>query len=241
MSLTRNRAARIAFRVAGACIAAALLCAVTVGSVLAYPQPLFPHRMEQGRLQLLSDMPFDRPAGQRLLAEVERRLAASPIKLGGETRRIVIAQAHWRRRLVFLWNYRAGGLNYYALRNVFLREADIAGDRLLRKSGAVPPPRTLAYYAAHEIGHSPIGQRPARRMPRIEARARCDPRTSYARPVVAAAPAGPRRGVRGGEGSRCGKRSKKGERNASHLTVLLLRLGTYRSLLLSPEPPRAGK
>lgn len=154
-----NRAAGIAFRVAGALIAAALLCAVTVGSVLAYPQPLFPHRMEQGRLQLLSDIPFDRAAGQRLLSEVERRLAASPIKPGGETHRIVIAQAQWRRRLVFLWKYRAGGLNYYPLRNVFLREADIAGDRLLRKSGAVPPPRTLAYYAAHEIGHSLIGQR----------------------------------------------------------------------------------
>lgn len=150
---------RVVLQVASTFIAAALLCVLAVVSVLAYPQPLFPYRAEQGQLQLLSDKPFDPEAGQRLLAEIRRRLAVSPIKLGNETHRIVIAQTPWRRQLVFLWRYRAGGLNYYPLHNVFLREADIAGDRLLRKSGPVPPPRTLAYYGAHEIGHSLIGER----------------------------------------------------------------------------------
>ena len=150
---------RVVLQVASTFIAAALLCVLAVGSVLAFPQPLFPYQIERGRLQLLSDRPFEPAAGERLLAEVQRRLAALPIKPGDETHRIVIAQTEWRRRLVFLLNGRAGGLNYFPLRNVFLREADIASDRLLRKSGPVPPPRTLAYYGAHEIGHSLIGER----------------------------------------------------------------------------------
>jgi hypothetical protein len=52
---------------------------------------------------------------------------------------------------------------------VFLRQADIAANRLLHLpcepvpapncGTPVAPPRTLAYYAAHEIGHDLIGER----------------------------------------------------------------------------------
>jgi len=72
---------------------------------------------------------------------------------------VFVANAEWRRRLVYLWNYGAAGVNYYPLRNVFVRRSDIDADRVLRDAGPVPPPRTLGYYAAHEIGHSLIGER----------------------------------------------------------------------------------
>jgi hypothetical protein len=137
---------------------AALLAAVAVG-VLAFPQPLFAYQVEYGQLQLWSDQPFDERQGRRVLDDIADRIAASPLALGANTHRIFVINTEWRRRLVFLWNYGAGGVNYYPLRNVFIRQSDINGDRVLRDAGPVLPPRTLAYFGAHEIGHSLIGDR----------------------------------------------------------------------------------
>jgi len=85
--------------------------------------------------------------------------------------------AEWRRRLVFLWNYGAGGVNYYPLRNVFIRHSDVDGDRVVSNAGPVPPPRTLAYFAAHEVGHSLIGERVGalanHRLPALDPRRTC--------------------------------------------------------------------
>jgi hypothetical protein len=94
-----------------------------------------------------------------VLADTERRIARSPLALGLGPHRIFIANAEWRRRLVFLWNEGAAGVNYYPLRNVFIRHSDVDDDRVFGRAGPVPPPRTLAYYAAHEVGHSLIGER----------------------------------------------------------------------------------
>lgn len=151
----RRTALRIACALAGAII---LLAAIPAG-VLAYPQPLFAYHVERGQLQMWSDRPFDPDKGRAVLADIEQRVARSPFKLGDGTHRIFIANDEWRRRLVFLWSYGAAGVNYYPLHNVFIRAADVDTDRVLRAAGPVPPPRTLAYYGAHEIGHSLIGVR----------------------------------------------------------------------------------
>jgi hypothetical protein len=52
-------------------------------------------------------------------------------------------------------------VNYHPFtRNVFVRQSAIDADRVLRADGQpIPPPRTLGYFAAHEIGHSLIGER----------------------------------------------------------------------------------
>jgi hypothetical protein len=110
-------------------------------------------------LQLWSDQPFDAAKANDVLADAERRIARSPLPLGSGPHRVFIANAEWRRRLVFLWNQGAGGVNYYPLRNMFIRHADVDGDRVFGNTGAVPPPRTLAYFAAYEVGHSLIGER----------------------------------------------------------------------------------
>ena len=57
--------------------------------------------------------------------------------------------------------YGAGGVNFFPLtRNVFLRQSDIDRDALMRPNGTpAERPRTLTYYAAHEIGHSLTGER----------------------------------------------------------------------------------
>src|ERR1700754_598760 len=113
----RRNLCRIALAFAGAIA----LVAATAAAVLAHPQPLFAYHLEQGRLQIWSDRPFDPDQGRRVLADIERRVAQSAFTFGGGTHRIFIANAEWRRRLVFLWNYGAAGVNYYPLRNVFIR------------------------------------------------------------------------------------------------------------------------
>lgn len=139
-----------------------LLCGAIV-ALLFHPEPLYGYHVEAGRLRLYSDRPFDAGRGRAVLADVERRLvhAAPGLQDPGSTYRIFVAHSEWRKRLSFLWNYGAGGVNYYPIaHSVFLRQADIDADRLLRTDGSpVPPPRTLAYYATHEITHTLIGKR----------------------------------------------------------------------------------
>lgn len=133
---------------------------LAVLGLMVYPQPLFAHSLAEGRLELWSDRPFDAEAGRRVLADVENRISRSPLDRRDGVHRIFIVNEPWRARLLFLWNYGAGGVNYYPLtRNVFIRRSDIEAGRLVRRSGAfVEPPRTLAYYGAHEIAHSLTGE-----------------------------------------------------------------------------------
>jgi hypothetical protein len=138
---------------------AVLAPVATVVVALVHPQPAFAYHVQFGRLSLFSDKPFDIEKSKHVLAEVDRRLRLASLDHGDGEHRIFVANSPWRARLVFLWNFGAAGVNYYPLtRNVFIRESDIDNDRVLRTAGPVPPPRTLAYYAAHEIAHSLAGE-----------------------------------------------------------------------------------
>jgi hypothetical protein len=131
-----------------------------VGVALAYPQPFFAYHAKRGRLSLHSDQPFDPAKAQMLLAQIDARLKTSPLD-GGEANAIFVSNADWRQRLFMNIAYGAGGVNFYPwTRNVFLRTADIDHNQLFGHSGkAAAPPRTLVYYAAHEVGHSLTGKR----------------------------------------------------------------------------------
>jgi hypothetical protein len=138
---------------------AVLAPVATVVAALVHPQPAFAYHVQLGRLSLFSDRPFDVEKSKVLLAEVDRRLRLASLDHGDGEHRIFVANSPWWARLVFLWNSGAGGVNYYPLtRNVFIRESDIDNNRVLRAAGPVPPPRTLEYYAAHEIAHSLAGE-----------------------------------------------------------------------------------
>jgi hypothetical protein len=139
---------------------AALFCVALTGTAVAaltHPQPLFPYQAARGRLMLYSDRPFDRARADEVLADVERRLARSSLN-DNNAHRIFISNSEWRRRLLFLWNAGAAGVNYYPLtRNVFVARGDIDRDVVTTSLGAPKPsPRTLGYYAAHEIAHTLI-------------------------------------------------------------------------------------
>jgi hypothetical protein len=143
-------------RAAQAAAGLTLAVIATAATIVAYPEPLFAYHLQQGRLELWSDRPFEEEAGRRVLADVERRLSASSLNRPGERFRIFTASEPWRRRLVFLWNDGAGGVAYGVFSgNVFLRASNVEANVLYGPSGVpAAAPRTLAYYAAHEIGHS---------------------------------------------------------------------------------------
>jgi hypothetical protein len=140
-----------------------LASAATATAVIAYPEPLYAYHVEAGRLALYSDRPFDPDKGRLILADVDRRLATAPAGIADpdSAYRIFVSNEEWRRRGTFLWNYGAGGVNYYPIAgSIFIRQADIDHDRLFSSDGAhVPAPRTLAYYGGHEIAHSLIGRK----------------------------------------------------------------------------------
>lgn len=147
---------RVVFFLVRVVLGMAFLGALGLAGLLYYPDPLFRYHVESGRLSLLSDEPFDAERGRDILNAVDVRLRASTLDDGVTRHAIVIANTEWRRRLVFILNGRAAGLNYAPLTHaVFLRHADVSTNRLYRANGQqAPPPRTLVYYAAHEIGHT---------------------------------------------------------------------------------------
>lgn len=161
MEAARRARRRAPITLAAYLVAIAVVLTGTVAALLSYPQPLFRYRAAYGRLELMSDRDFSAAAGAAVLADVETRLAASPLNRAGEPHRVIIATVPWRHRLVFLWNGRARGVSYYPLTgNVFIGPSDIAGNRVFGPSGLpAQPPRTLAYYIAHEIAHGLTGER----------------------------------------------------------------------------------
>lgn len=151
-------------RILRRCLAAlALLALIAVAApamAIAFPQPFFAYHAQVGRLSLYSDQPFDQAAGQRILGDVAQRLATSPID-DAQPHGVFIANAPWRYSLFFCIARGAAGVNYYPLsNNVFIRRSDIDHDTVFGASGKpAAPPRTLAYYAAHEITHSFTAER----------------------------------------------------------------------------------
>lgn len=145
-------------------LALAALVVAAAGLFLAlfnWPDPLFPHSVTVGRLSLHSDRPFDPDKGRAILADIETRLASSPID-DHQSHGVYVANDPGLKKLFFFAGGGATGINYYPITNhVFISRSDIDADTVF---GAVTglaakPPRTFAYYAAHEITHSFTAER----------------------------------------------------------------------------------
>lgn len=136
--------------------------ALGIAALIAVPEPLFAYTSSRGAISILSDRPIDEAGAQAVMADVEARLARSPLAIDGGTYQLIVTNEDWRRWLMFTVRYGAGGVAYYplALNHAFLSGADFARDRLLRPNGeAIDPPRTLGYYGAHELAHVRTGER----------------------------------------------------------------------------------
>jgi len=128
--------------------------------LLIFPNPLFAYEYRHGRIVIRSDEPIPASA-ESVLAEVERRLATSPLNQPSRQRWIYICNRPWRFLLFANVRYGVGGLTYPPLsNNIFLRQVHFDENRLIGPSGArVPGVRTLSYFIAHEIAHTLIADR----------------------------------------------------------------------------------
>ena len=142
-------------------LGAALSVVVAVCAMIAWPQPLFAYGIESAGLKVYSDRPIPENQGRAFLRDVAALLEKSPLPRQAGPYSLFIANDSWRRRLVFLWASRTGGVVFYpvSFRHGFLSGADFGKGALISPAGTViRPPRTLAYYGAHELTHVITGQ-----------------------------------------------------------------------------------
>ena len=130
--------------------------------LLCHPGLFFPHAFTRGGITLFSDEPIPPEPAGRILEDVERRLARSPLAAPPRIRdlRIYICNRRWRFVLFANSRYKAGGLAYSPLSdNVFLRAVHFPANRLVGYSGhETPGVRTLSYFIAHEIMHTLVAR-----------------------------------------------------------------------------------
>lgn len=134
--------------------------AAAIALVLSVPQPFFGSSVSAKNLTLYSDQPFATEAGQRVLQQVEAKLATSPLYSAEQKHQVFVCNARWRQRIFFTYVYGVGGVNYYPFTtNVFLRDSLIEENCLIGPSGnRIQGERTLDYFIAHEITHTLTGQ-----------------------------------------------------------------------------------
>lgn len=145
-----RRIFRWVLRVAAVFVVGNLLLVAAV----AFPGWAFAHSFETDRLAVHSVSPLP-PETAAWVAGVEAALDASPLPPATRKLDIYITGDGWRDRLFFLGAPGVGGLVYAFISNgnVFLSGADIPADRLLKWGETIPPPRTLTFYAVHELTH----------------------------------------------------------------------------------------
>lgn len=129
-------------------------------AVIVWPAPLFAYTASAGKIVVASDEPIPAAAGERFLGDCERLLARSPLRAESDRYRIYVTNETWRHRLFFSPAPNAGGVAYYYGfgGSAFLSGADFEAGRLVKWGYVTTPPRTLAYFCAHELTHIVVGE-----------------------------------------------------------------------------------
>ena len=102
----------------------------------------------------MSDRPID-PAIDRVIGDATRRLNTSALHREGEKFRVFICNERWRLRL-FTFNASIGGGTTYGTRNIFIRESNVALNKVIAPDGGPlldESDRPLSYFVAHEATH----------------------------------------------------------------------------------------
>src|SRR5262249_781049 len=138
-----------------------IAAALAFGALIAWPDPLFAFSLGAGKIVVASDRPIDAAGGERLLRECEALLAPSPLKAASRQYHVYVTNADWRHHLFFPMRPKPLGLTYYYGfgASVFLGGANFETGRLVHWRYVAPPPRTLAYFCAHELTHVMTGER----------------------------------------------------------------------------------
>ncbi|HUN46679.1 MAG TPA: hypothetical protein VMU85_09165 [Stellaceae bacterium] len=130
------------------------ICVLAFAGLIAWPAPLFAYSAGAGKIVVASDRPIPAAGGERFLRDCEGLLARSPLKAESSRYRIYITNTGWRHRLFFLPAPEAGGVTYsFFGGRAFLAGATFETGRLVKWGYVTTPPRTLAYFCAHELTH----------------------------------------------------------------------------------------
>ncbi len=129
-------------------------------ALVAWPAPLFAYTAGAGKIVVGSDQPIPAAGGERFLRDCERLLARSPLKAESDRYHIYVTNEAWHHRLFFLPAPDAGGVAYFYGfgGNAFLSGGNFKTGRLIKWGYVTTPPRTLAYFCAHELTHIVVGE-----------------------------------------------------------------------------------
>lgn len=128
--------------------------AALVAAAILYPQPLFAYSQDYGAFTVYSDRPID-PAMRRVIDDAERRLRSSELYDRNDRFRVFVCNAPWRLFLLARSVSVGGTAETLFTRNIYIREADAAANRLLIGSAVLADAeaRPLSYFIAHEATH----------------------------------------------------------------------------------------
>lgn len=140
-------------------------CLLTLSSyavlilAIMFPGPAFDVERSGGRVTFHANTPIPDHVTE-LGEEITAAFDALVLPLPAQGVDVWLVDEGWRAHLFFAGSPRASGLTYpvASSRNVFLRHADLASNRLIRSGRPVPPPRTLTYFLVHEITHLAVAE-----------------------------------------------------------------------------------
>ncbi len=122
--------------------------------LLIHPQPLFAYELDHAGITVHATRPI--PAAMRTTLERARsRLDRAGLTEASMPAHVFICEPRWLFAVFARGNYNVGAVaDGFIGRNVFVRESDMAHDRLVGPSGKpVAADRPLSYFIAHELMH----------------------------------------------------------------------------------------
>ena len=132
-----------------------LAIALGVVALFAYPKVLFAHHYTANGLTLYADRSHNATATQELLERISSAMSQSPLGAPERHYELYSVRSKWREKLFFAPAPKAGGVVYPPItsRHTFLTAINPKGDRLIKGTAVIKPPRTLSFYMLHELTH----------------------------------------------------------------------------------------
>jgi hypothetical protein len=117
-----------------------------------HPEPLFAYSLRRDNVTLYARRPFP-PQAKSILADAVQRIERSPLYDPAREQHAFLCNSEALYSFLVPHTHGSGKTNPFG--NVFLRGADVAFDRVRDRQGQPKqPPRTLAYFIAHELTHA---------------------------------------------------------------------------------------
>jgi hypothetical protein len=157
-----GRALRLFSRAA----AAIVVLVVLYGVLLAFPEPLFAHRIEEGPFLVYSRKPVSHALVAPHLRGAEERLSRSEIHRSGATHRVFVTGSMTLYRLLNGPYYGAIARNVELGNAIFLPDLDTEAGRVVHFDGrSAPLDEILAHEATHTFVQDRLGFLRALRLP----------------------------------------------------------------------------